>query len=340
MYLDLNHWISLTRASLGKQSDDYRELLHALRQVRAENKVRIVLTSSFVEEFSSISDPRQRDDIVALIDELTDFDYLLGLPDVFRLELQAFLDAKFGEGGLRWSATPLLGASMLHSLGRVGGLKIIDQRTGEDVTDAARSRPVRGDGQWFEKLQRRAERELLAGPRDAELDQLRESGYQPERAREGHRNNVLIEQYLADAQLTSRWRKGRLLDVLAARHVSLELIDALQIEMNARQITLDDIARATDQVVELPLSMPSSCVFVGLKAQYHRDATRKWTTNDLHDIAAMSLAIPYCDIVFTDAAVRNAALTAGLDRTMSTQLPRKPRELVGLLRNMGMNGQS
>jgi len=142
---------------------------------------------------------------------------------------------------------------------------------------------------------------------------------------------VLIEQYFADKLLDNHWRKGRLLDVVAARHLNLELIDMLTAELMARRITLADVAAHTGQFLELPLSMPASAVFVGLKVQYHRDARRRWTDNDLHDIGALALAIPYCDIVFTDAAVRNAALTAGLDRAMSTRMPRSPDELAGIV---------
>ncbi len=269
-----------------------------------------------------------------LIDELTDFEYLAGLPEVFRLELQALLDEKIGGRGLGWGSFDLVGKSMLHGFGKKGGLRVIDQDTGNDVTDRAREEPHRGDPDWLSKLERRAEKELLAGPRDSEISTLRANGFQPERSRESHHNNVLIEQYFADHLLSRHWRKGRLLDVLAARHLSLELIDMLNLELMTRGMTLSDIAEHTDQFLELPLSMPASAVFVGLKVQYHRDANRLWTDNDLHDIAALALAVPYCDIVFTDASVRNAVVTAGLDKAMNTHLPRSPADLADILERL------
>ncbi len=331
IYLDLNHWINLTKASLARGSEPYIELLAALRAARECRSIRVVLSVSFVEEFWAIRNPRQRDDIVGLIDELTDFEYLLGLPDVFRLELQAYLDQTVGGRGLKWGAVNLIGKSMLLGFGKKGGLRIIDEATGDDITDRARQEPQDGDPDWFANLERRAEKDLLAGPRDAELEGLRANGYQPERSRESHHNNVLIEQYFADEMLDHHWRKGRLLELLSARHLSLELIDMFNAELIARGVTLADVATQSRQLLELPLSMPASAVFVGLKVQYHRDASRRWTDNDLHDIGAMALAIPYCDIVFTDAAVRNAAVTAGLDRAMSTRMPRSPAELTEMV---------
>lgn len=334
LYLDLNHWINLTKASLGRGSAAYEELLSTLRSARGARAVRIVLTTSFVEEFLAIKSPRQRDDVVELIDELTDFEYLAGLPEVFRLELQAFLDQKIGGRGLNWGAIDLVGKSMLHGFGKKGGLKVFDKATGIDVTDQARRELHRGESDWLWKLERSAERELLAGPRDSDILSLRTIGYQPERSRESHHDNVLIEQYFGSNLLNARWRKGRLLDVLAARHLSLELIDMLTLELMTRGMTLADVAEHTEQLLELPLSMPASAVFVGLKAQYHRDATRMWTDNDLHDIAALALAVPYCDIVFTDAAARNAVVSSGLDKAMATRLPRTPLALVEIIEGL------
>ena len=37
-----------------------------------------------------------------------------------------------------------------------------------------------------------------------------------------------------------------------------------------------------------------------IQFHYLKDITRDWTINDLRDIAALSAAIPYCDIVVTD----------------------------------------
>jgi len=330
VYLDLNHWINLTKAALGKGSSDYGLLLESLRRARAGGSIRLVLSTSFVEEFSAIKNPRQRNAIVGLIDELTDFEYLAGLADVFKLELQAFLNEKVGGLGMAWAPIPLVGTSMLHVFGKIGGLRVFDERTGADVTDEARNSTYRDDPDWFSKLERRAERELLAGPRDDEVERLRLIGYMPERPRQSHHKNLLIEQGFSN-HLNQHWRKGRLLDVLAARHLNLELLDMLTMELMTRGISLDDVSALCSQNLELPLSMPASAVFVGLKTQYHRDPHHKWTDNDLHDIGALALAIPYCDIVFTDAAARNAAVTASLDKAMNTEMPRSPAELADLI---------
>jgi hypothetical protein len=200
VYLDINHWICLTRAKLGRGSNAYSELLQECRSARIRRTARFVLTSSFVEEFSAIADPKKRDQIVDLIDELTDFEYLAGLADIMKLELQAFLDIKTSTRGMGWGRVQLVG-SLLHAFGRNGGLTIRDNSTGEDITEQARLDGGPDFDVRFAQLNREAERQLLSGPRDEEVGSLRAQGYQPERPRQSHHNNVLIEQGFADERL-------------------------------------------------------------------------------------------------------------------------------------------
>ena len=48
----------------------------------------------------------------------------------------------------------------------------------------------------------------------------------------------------------------------------------------------------------------------------------------------LSLAVPYCDIVFADAAARDNLLRRGLATRFDTVLPRTPEELITMLGNM------
>ena len=47
-------------------------------------------------------------------------------------------------------------------------------------------------------------------------------------------------------------------------------------------------------------AMPSMDVAVTLKASLHRDPSHEWRNNDIYDISALALTIPYCDVVVTD----------------------------------------
>jgi hypothetical protein len=43
---------------------------------------------------------------------------------------------------------------------------------------------------------------------------------------------------------------------------------------------------------------------------YHRNRRYDWKLNDINDIDALSIAVPYSDAVFTDKAARNGAVTS------------------------------
>jgi hypothetical protein len=77
--------------------------------------------------------------------------------------------------------------------------------------------------------------------------------------------------------------------------------------------------------------MPSTTVSVTLKSEWHRNGQREWTTNDIFDIDALSLAMPYCDVVVTEKACAHILRTAKIDQRMSTALLTSLQELPDLL---------
>ena len=73
--------------------------------------------------------------------------------------------------------------------------------------------------------------------------------------------------------------------------------------------------------------MPDTDVTAVLKTSRHRDATRTWTSNDMFDIDAPTVAVPYCDIVGTDNAQAHALTATGLANRMGTTIMRSVTEL-------------
>jgi hypothetical protein len=73
--------------------------------------------------------------------------------------------------------------------------------------------------------------------------------------------------------------------------------------------------------------MPSSEVAIELKTAWHRNPAKTWAANDVHDIDALALAVPYCDIVVTEKACHHVLKNAGIDKRMHTLLLRDLRDL-------------
>jgi hypothetical protein len=51
--------------------------------------------------------------------------------------------------------------------------------------------------------------------------------------------------------------------------------------------------------------MRSTEVSIATKTAWHRNANKKWTPNDIYDIDAMALSVPYCDVVVTEKACQH-----------------------------------
>ena len=326
VYLDLNHWIELTKVRRGTGSDSYANLFSALVKERADGRIAIVLSGPLFREVSKIKDPAKRAALAAVMDDLTGFRYLLGLTTLWTLELNSSLDALTGALGPSFGAVSLVGNSMLHTLGMKGGLRIVD-KIGSDVTRefATRTEAERA----LPRLEHEAELLLLRGPSNEDLPALRAAGWRPEIPQQTIQDNASFE--AAWSERLQLWRSTRVTrDILIGRHLCLELIDALIVVLAARGLSIENVA-TPERARQLVMSMPSSAVMVSLLAQYHQNAEKRWTQNDIYDMDALASAVPYCDIVFTDAAARDALLRRHLSEHFDTAIPRRPEHLVDLL---------
>jgi len=326
-YLDLKDWIGLANAHLGRPvGESYQPLLDALRSAHVSGSIRVVLSNPLWQELSAIKAPQQREALVDVIDELTDFEYLAGQVEVTQLEIEASLNAALDENEERFGRMRVVGSSLLYSFGKKGGLRIFEE-DGTEVTQQWRE----GQPEALATLERTVERMLLLGPSDAEVPQLRARGYQPEKPQQSLRNNLAFDQDLADNSLDEHWRRGRLRDVIMSRHLFYELNEPLSQQLLRRGRRIEDLGETLEDRRAFMLRMPSQRVVIELKTSYHRNPNHRWTTNDLHDIDAMSLALPYCDVVLTDAAVRSHAQRTGLDGLLDVTLPRTPQETADML---------
>lgn len=335
VYLDLNHWIGLAKAATNHHdSQRYAPLLRCSRDAVKAGRVRFVLSDTIYAEMANISDPRQRQDLANVMEELTYFGTLIARPVVMRLELEAALDRLGGPVAAQYEAISVIGKGVLQAFGRQGGLHVFDG-AGADVTGDVRNENGHDEfDSWVDAAELEMERRMLAGPTDDEADKLRLDGrYNPGAARSTAERRAEQERELArrlDGE--PRWRRGRITDVVGAHELIVEEIDMITEQMIIRGTTIGALVGEDRQTMRaFAQSMPGTAVAIAIKSHYHRDGNRRWTLNDVHDIDALALAVPYCDAVFTDASARNALIGASLDARMETVLPRLPNDLIDWL---------
>ncbi len=299
LYLGPNHLRGRARVTSGAASAAaaYRDLLESVERAVRERRVMVVLSGDHLYEILAIADPRQRRDIAAVAEALSGFQYLLGRPEIARLELEAGIDTALQAQNTAPTYLPLIGPSFGRAFGMRGGLRIVDDRTGIDVSETTRR--DMGEAAYdavMKRMSRELEFAMLSGPADDEIAVLRANGYAPEVADESQRSRLAYELDLSK-RLTHHpgWRTGRLRDLVTGREIAHEWLDLIN-EVNAiragsGQVVLD--TEDDDSSRQIVAGMPHVQVAISMKTRYHRNPAHRWTTNDLVDIDALSVAYAY-----------------------------------------------
>jgi hypothetical protein len=335
VYLDLNHWIGLAKAARGHAGGEaYRELLGLARTIVQAGSASFPLSGTHYMELSAIRDPRQRADIAEVMAELSGYRTLICRSLLMRLEVESALDAILGSRG-RYMPLEVIDVGFGHAFGKVGKLRISNPTLGND--DDVRARWPGGPPAYdslLASLQTEAEWRILRGPLDDDLESLDGSGYDALSAqRVAHRRAEQEVEQVARLDEDPRWRRGRIRDVIAARYIIVELMDMLQEALAARSATLADLIDDEDReaVRSFVDAMPSGDVHVSLQVEAHRNPQSTWTVNDFFDIDALSLAVPYCDVVATDRRRAHDLRNSGCGDRLVTKVTATPHEVVAAL---------
>ncbi len=332
VYFDLNHWISLAQASVGhSKGTSFVKTLEACRAARLADMAVFVLSSTHYVEMLKIKDPRQRREIADVMEELTDFATLVSRAVVMEIELAAVLD-RFAIRPSIWSMIPLVGRGVRHSAGLKSGLKSMGPRG--DETDRVREHMgAEPFSDFVAKMNLDLERSVLRGPADNdEVDGLLALGWNPERVIQAAEKRATEErEQTLRLDNESRWRRGRLRDLIAAREFLIEFQNILPRALAERGLELSDAIHNRQSARSLARAMPSTEVSIELKTAWHRNRDKEWTANDIYDIDAMSIAVPYCDVVVTEKACHHVLNAARLGERMHTALLRDLRDLPGTL---------
>jgi hypothetical protein len=328
VYLDLNHWIYLAQARVGLSSGaQFVSALEACRSARRSGAARFVLSGSHYMEMIKIRDPAQRRAIADVMEELTDFAVLVSRVVIMELELEATLN-RFVVAVPPLPAIALVGRGVRHGLGIRSGLRIMGPAG--DQTERVRQRMGAHEFDTFvTNANLLLERSVLRGPTDEEVPMLQQYGWNPAGVAAGAIKRAEEEQAQSGRldEEGGRWRRGRLRDVIAARELLIELHNMLPRALALRALTLEHLGANPEAAMAFVRSMPSTEVSIEIKTAWHRNSGKRWAPNDIYDIDALSLAVPYCDIVVTEKACHHLLNAARLGERMRTVILRRLGDL-------------
>jgi hypothetical protein len=336
VYLDLNHWVALSKALSGHAGGAaFNEALEACEAAANSGSAIFPLSDSIYFEVSKIGIYRQRRDLREVMERISRFRVVTSRSVVSIHEIETMLDAHVGPSRDPVNTMAYIDWGVMRAFGMNGALLVRDRATGADVTEDARSRHP-GGPEKFDRLiwegHLRLNRNVLDGPTAEEEPGMRASGWNPRAA-----YAVTEQRARQEFEQVSRfnddpaWRRGRIRDVVAAREVMIEVNSHLFDGLEKRDVDLERAFPDPEETLRIWSSMPSFDVAVTLKTEYHRDPGHVWRPNDITDIDALGSTLPYCDIVVTDKAVASVANRTGLAERLGTRVLSRLADLPPLL---------
>jgi len=330
IFLDQLHWIALAKARLGRPDtmDDAQAYEYLVTLASQDQAIFPIAAASYME-IARIGSCRQRIDLADTIGMVGGFVTIGSATLALDVQLKNALAARFG--GEKVNVTWPFGIGVGFAFGIRGGMRIGVE--GEEHL-TPRAGPLSPDEARLTAL---AEYMMLRGPSSEEIPDLRLNGYRPEALAQVESDRVKHEQYLKDRLVGRSDLKGKLGDIVAARHLYWELRDVLPRYLALYDLTVDEfLSYGKEWLIEFLMDVPSAAVNIALREQNFKNAYKGWTGNDIRDFDAMSEAVPYCDIVLTDKHVREQLRKSGVPAQLGTLVISRLSELNNVLIRLGL----
>lgn len=304
VYLDQWVWIRLARAANGKPRENSDlEVLAAVRYAAASG-VAFPISAVHHIETSKVTDPRQRLDLARTMASISHCRTLRARKVLLRHQMLHAMHLTFGRPAFRPAAPAVLGTGVRWAFEGEPGPMVI--RGPDGPVDPA---TIGGMPDFLRKANQLTEMLVLAGPGDAEVGILRQHyGYRPEATIEVEASRleweasyvrILAEHPASKAELRVRLQVRELLHEHLATYQ--ELIREYRINLS-REIGYSPARPkgSRRRMVGFADAVPSLRIAVDLKVELFRNAAKPWTMNAIHDIDALSIAVPYCHVVVPD----------------------------------------
>ena len=327
VYLDLNHWINLSKCKSGhRDGQRYREAFDACAAAVDRGSTLFPISLSTMMEINAIRDPQRRRWLRHTIEQLSRFRAVLPRAVTAALEFEQVLANRLDRIGIRTAPIDFVGVGAGWSAGMSIAPSVVDGQGRDVTTEVLPSlRPELLpflDPEFVSYILTGMTIEGPANP--SEEADLRERGWNPQALTDMMDNRMQLESQFAkdlseyiDTDLSSvDWRKGRLRDLVSARELFHETNETFAAVLVQQDLTFEDVFDKSETTSAIRHNrrvtdaMPTFDVAVTLKASYHRNRNHPWTRNDIFDIDAMSTVLPYCDVVVTDKE-----MTSHVDRT-------------------------
>ncbi|MGW4227605.1 hypothetical protein ACWEG1_29575 [Streptomyces bauhiniae] len=343
VYLDQWVWVRLAHAAGGapREPSD-AQVLDAVRQA-AEAGVVFPLSATHYHETARITHPRQRADLARVMAAVSHCRTLCSERALLRDQFLEAMHLSFGKPAFRRTPPEPLGIGAGWAL--AGKRLELQLRGPSGVVDLVTMPGMTESFRWATQY---TEYQLLAGPQDADLPRLRQLGYRPEKLEEASQSRLGWETFYADLLAGDPISATELRVRVQAREIIHEhrgLLKELCAEyrLDLGQATGVNPARpraSRGRMTAFADRIPSVRIAVDLKVHRFRNTTKKWDLNTVHDIDAVSLAVPYCHAVVPDREIADLLSRSKAGLRNGTHVLRGLRDLPDLLADLSCTAQA
>lgn len=343
VYLDLWVWIRLASAVAGRPRDPFDLRLLVAVEEASTAGVAFPLSHTHYVEVSKIADPQQRENVARIMISVSRFSALRARHVLVRHQFLQAMHECFGRPTFRPTPPRVLGTGALWASRGVEVPLELRNAEGHRVDPDV----LQGGARFVRMANQFSEFKILAGPQDDEVPDLRRYGYKPEKLAEAiagrvdweaEYNNILAGGPISRDELRVRVQAREM------GHEYLALISDLCKEYRF------DLFRAVGYDPDRPRSgragivafsdrIPTMRIAVDLKVELFR-ARRPWTTNAIHDIDAVSEAVPYCHVVVPDGEMADLMSRSKVEQRTGTKIIRKLHQLPDVLTSLGEQARS
>ncbi len=333
IYLDQLHWIHLAQAHVGhKNGEQYKKVYRYLLEQRKAGTIVCPLSLTHYMELSATGNYRQRTDVATVMAELSEFRTIASMSVVRRAEIEQALHKHFGKPEKPIQMQPFGNGVSFAANGVNRAMKLRSNSSSIESLAA-----TMGDIEKLRELEHEAtalaEFEVLRGPHESQVLELRNTyGYAPESAEDIAHKRAAQEEELAQQLIADPRQRSKLDNIVTARYLMWELREPLMPALAKIGMTLDDfLSIGREGITQFVHNIPTGNVLVAFTKANLKNLNRTWKKNDIHDMDALSVAIPYCDVVVTEKHAYTQMLNAGMDQKYSTKLLRNMEDLLGIV---------
>ena len=330
------HWIHLAQARTGHASGvQYKGVYDYLRRQKGNGKIICPLSLTHYMELHATGSYERRTDVATVMAELSSFRTIATTSVLQVAEIDHALQKHFGKPAEPEPIKPFGVGVVFAGSGKTEAMR----RAGNEEAMDNLARAIGGTdtGRQLEsEYMALTEFKLLRGPHRSQLKNLRENyGYAPEDAEAVVNKRVAQEEALAQQFIANSKQMNDIDNIVAARYLYWELFDPLYKALNKIGMTIwDFVALGRDGITQFVHDIPTADILITFTKANLKNLNRARKKNDIHDMDALAIAVPYCDIVVTEKHAYTQLLEAGVERKYCTKLLKKLENLPSALERL------